>query len=247
MGSRGTDVAREAAALVLLRDEFGAIVDTVRLGRRIYDNVRNAMCYLLAVHVPIAGMAFLPLVMGGPVMLYPVHVVFLEFVIDPACSVVFEAEAGERDAMRRPPRDPREPLFSGAMLAVSLALGATALLAVALLYGWAFSVGRSDAEVRTLGFAAIVSGNLALIFANRSRSESILATLARPNPMLWWMTAGTITALAVTVYMPPVAAVFRFAPLGAGDVGLALAAGIAGMLWIEGWKLYAGMRRSRAG
>jgi Ca2+-transporting ATPase len=247
MGSRGTDVARESASLVLLRDEFGAIVDTVRLGRRIYDNVRNAMGYLLAVHVPIAGMAFLPLVMGGPIMLYPVHVVFLEFVIDPACSVVFEAEAGERDAMRRPPRDPREPLFSGAMLAMSLALGATALLAVVLLYGWALSAGRSDAEVRALAFSAIVFGNLALIFANRSRSRPILATLARPNPMLWWMTIAAIAALALTLYVPPAAAVFRFAPLGAADLGLALAAGIAGILWIEGWKLYAGMRRSRAG
>ncbi len=245
MGSRGTDVAREAASLVLLRDEFGAIVDTVRLGRRIYDNVRNAMGYVLAVHVPIAGMAFLPLVMGGPIMLYPVHVVFLEFVIDPACSVVFEAEAGEREAMRRPPRDPHEPLFSAAMLALSLALGATVLLAVVLLYGWALSAGRSDGEVRAIAFAAIVFGNLALIFANRSRTRAILATLGRPNPMLWWMTVGTIAALALTLYVPPAATVFRFAPLGAGDLGLALAAGIAGILWIEGWKMYSGMRRSR--
>ena len=243
MGSRGTDVARESASLVLLRDEFGAIVDTVRLGRRIYDNVRNAMGYLLSVHAPIAGMAFLPLMMGGPVILYPVHVVFLEFVIDPACSVVFEAEAGEREAMRRPPRDPHEPLFSGAMLALSLALGATVLLAVVLLYGWALSAGRSDGEVRALAFAAIVFGNLALIFANRSRSRPILATFARPNPVLWWMTAGTITALSVTVYVPVAAVVFRFAPLGVGDLGLALAAGIAGTLWVEVWKLYSGMRR----
>jgi len=243
MGSRGTDVAREAASLVLLRDEFGAIVDTVRLGRRIYDNVRNAMCYLLAVHVPIAGMAFVPLAMGGPIMLYPVHIVFLEFVIDPACSVVFEAEAGEREAMRRPPRDPHEPLFSGAMLAASLALGATALLGVVLLYAWALSAGKSGEEVRTLGFAAIVFGNLALIFANRSRTRPILATLARPNRMLWWMTVGTLAALALALYVPPAAAVFRFAPLGAGDLGLALAVGIAGILWSEGWKLYAATRR----
>ena len=247
MGSRGTDVAREAASLVLLRDEFGAIVDTVRLGRRIYDNVRNAMCYLLAVHVPIAAMAFLPLAMGGPIMLYPVHVVFLEFVIDPACSVVFEAEAGESEAMRRPPRDPREPLFSGAMLVGSLALGATVLVAIVLLYGWALSDARSGEEVRSLGFAAIVFGNLALIFANRSRSQSILATLARPNPMLWWMTIATIAALALTLYVPPVAAVFRFAPLGAGEIGLALAAGIAGILWSEAWKLRKTGDRSRFG
>jgi len=175
--------------------------------------------------------------MGGPIMLYPVHVVFLEFVIDPACSVVFEAEAGEREAMRRPPRDPREPLFSGAMLALSFALGATVLLAIVLLYGWALSDARSGEEVRSLGFAAIVFGNLALIFANRSRSQSILATLARPNPMLWWMTIATFAALTLTLYVPAVAAVFRFAPLGAGEVGLALAGGTAGILWSEAWKL----------
>ena len=245
MGSRGTDVAREAASLVLLRDEFGAIVDTVRLGRRIYENLRNAMGYLLSVHVPIAGMAFVPILVGGPVVLFPVHVVFLELVIDPACSLVFEAEAAEREAMDRPPRDPREPLFSGAMLAASLGLGATVLLGAVLLYAWGLTTGRSDAEVRSLGFAAIVFGNLALIFANRSRSRSILRTLSRPNPVLWWIAAGAAGALALALYVPPVAAVFRFAPLSPGELGLAIAAAIAGILWNEGRKLYAGTRRGR--
>jgi Ca2+-transporting ATPase len=243
MGGRGTDVAREAASLVLLRDEFGAIVDTVRLGRRIYDNLRNAMGYLLAVHVPIAGISFLPLVLGGPIVLFPVHVVFLEFVIDPACSVVFEAESGESEAMQRPPRDPREPLFSRAMLAASLGLGAAALLAVVLVYGWALVAGRSEGEMRAMSFATIVIGNLALIFAHRSRSQRILATLARPNPVLWWMTLATLTALGLAIYLPPAAAVFRFAPLGTVEIGIAFAAGLAGALWSEGWKWRAGEGR----
>jgi len=246
MGSRGTDVAREAAALVLLHDDFGSIVDTVRLGRRIYENVRNAMSYLLAVHVPIAGISFLPLLLGGPIVIFPVHVVFLEFVIDPACSVVFEAEAGEIEAMRRPPRDPREPLFSAAMLLASLALGATALLAVMLLYVWAISAGRDPAEVRALGFAAIVFGNLALILANRSRSRPILGTLARPNRVLWWIATGAVAALVLVIYVPPLAGLFRFAPLRAGDFALAVAAGIAGIVWNEGWKLYAAARGRNA-
>jgi Ca2+-transporting ATPase len=246
MGRRGTDVAREAASLVLLHDDFSSIVDTVRLGRRIYENVRNAMSYLLAVHLPIAGMSFLPLVLGGPIVIYPVHVVFLEFVIDPACSVVFEAEAGEGEAMRRPPRDPREPLFSSAMLLSSLALGATALLAVLLLYVWAISAGRGEGEVRALGFAAIVFGNLALILTNRSRSQPMLATLARPNPTLWWVAIGAIAALVLAIYAPPLAAVFRFAPLRASDLALAVAAGVGGILWSEAWKIYSrAPRRSR--
>src|SRR5678816_1674308 len=139
MGRRGTDVAREAAALVLLEDDFGSIVDTIRLGRRIYDNIRNAMRYIISVHVPTAGMSFLPLALGGPLFLFPVHVVFLEFVIDPACTLVYEAEKTDAQVMQRPPRDPREPLFNLHMLAVSLALGGTMLLAVLAVYVWSVS------------------------------------------------------------------------------------------------------------
>jgi Ca2+-transporting ATPase len=147
--------------------------------------------------------------------------------------------------MRRPPRDPRARLFSGAMLARNIAMGATALIALVLVYAWALSAGRSHEEVRALAFSSIVFGNLALIFANRSSSRSLLATLARPNPTLWWMTAGAIAALALALYVPPAAAVFRFAPLGAGELAIALAAGIAGILWSEAWKLYDGAGRPR--
>ena len=233
MGRRGTDVAREAAALVLLEDDFGSIVETVRMGRRIYENIRNAMRYIIAVHVPTVGMSFLPLVFGWPLFLFPVHVVFLEFVIDPACSIVFEAEASEENAMDRPPRDPRTPLFDRQMLLTGLGLGASVLAAVLAVCWWAQGTGRSEGELRALGFATIVSGNLALILANRSRSQSIVATLGRPNPALWWIVLGTLAALGAVVYFPPFAEVFRFAPLGAGDVLIALAAGAVGVLWFE--------------
>src|SRR6185503_10327429 len=156
MGKRGTDVAREAAALVLLEDDFSSIVHTVRLGRRIYENIRNAMRYLVSVHVPIAGMALVPVALGGPLFLFPVHVVFLEFVIDPGCTLVFEAERTEAGAMQRPPRDPRQPLFNLGMLATSLALGATMLLAVLAVYWWALRPGRDEGAVRAIAFAAIV-------------------------------------------------------------------------------------------
>jgi len=237
MGRRGTDVAREAAALVLLDDDFGSIVETVRMGRRIYENIRNAMRYIIAVHVPTVGMSFLPLVLGWPLFLFPVHVVFLEFVIDPACSVVFEAEASEENAMERPPRDPRTPLFDAHMLATGLGLGASVLATVFFVYWWGQSEGRAEGELRALAFAAIVFGNLALILANRSRDRSILATLARPNPALWWVILGTLGALAAVVYVPVLAEVFRFAPLEAPDVMIALAAGAGGVLWFEILKL----------
>jgi Ca2+-transporting ATPase len=236
MGMRGTDVARESAALVLLEDDFGSIVRAVRLGRRIYENISNAMRYLLAAHVPIAGMSLLPIAAGWPVFLYPVHVVFLEFVIAPACSIAFEAEPSDEGAMSRPPRDPRSPLFSAGTLVASLLLGASVLAAVGVASGWAVLSGRSEDEARAVGFAAIVFGNLALILANRSRERTILDTLARPNPALWWVIGGTLSALALALYAPAVAAVFRFAPLGGRELAVALGAGVAGVLWLEGVK-----------
>jgi len=237
MGKRGTDVAREAAALVLLADDFGSIVATVRLGRRIYENIRNAMRYLVSVHVPIAGMAFLPVALGGPLFLYPVHVVFLEFVIDPACTLVYEAERTEAGAMERPPRDPREPLFNLRMLAASFALGLTMLAAVFAAYWWTLRGGASDSTARTVAFAAIVLSNLALLFATRSRTRTVLATLREPNAALWAITFGALVALGAAIYVPAAAAIFRFAPLGAAELAVAAGAGLAGVAWVELLKL----------
>jgi Ca2+-transporting ATPase len=233
MGGRGTDVAREAAALVLLADDFGSIVATVRLGRRIYDNIRAAMRYIVSVHVPTAGMSFLPLALGGPLLLYPVHVVFLQFVIDPACTLVYEAERGEAGAMERPPRPPRQRLFDLRMLALSLLLGATMLAGVLAVYWWALTSGRPDDTTRAAAFAAIVFANLGLIMVTRSGSRSLLATLREPNAAFWWIVAGTLAALAAALYAPPAAALFRFAPLAPAELGAALLGGLGGVLWFD--------------
>jgi Ca2+-transporting ATPase len=237
MGRRGTDVAREAAGLVLVNDDFQSLVAAVRLGRRVYENIRNAMRYLLAIHVPIAGLSFLPLVVGWPPLLFPVHIVFLEFVIDPACSIVFEAETAGASVMRWPPRDPRARLFSGSMLVVSLLLGISLLAAIGLVSWWAVEVGLGEGELRSLAFAALVFGNLAMIHATRSRDRAAVATLHTANPVLWWMTAGTVAALVGAIYVPPLAAVFRFAPLSPALLGLAVATGVVGVLWYEIYKV----------
>ncbi|HEY4968518.1 MAG TPA: HAD-IC family P-type ATPase, partial [Steroidobacteraceae bacterium] len=128
MGGRGTDVAREASSIVLLDDDFGSIVKTIRLGRRIYDNLRKAIEYIVAVHIPIAGLALLPLLLGLPLMLTPIHIAFLEMIIDPACSMVFEAEGEEANVMRRPPRDPKSPLLLPRRIVWALLQGLIALL-----------------------------------------------------------------------------------------------------------------------
>ncbi len=233
MGRRGTDVARESSALVLLNDDFGSIVSTVRLGRRIYRNIRNAMRYIISVHVPTVGMAFLPLALGWPPVLFPVHVVFLEFIIDPACSIVFEAEAGDADAMLQPPRDPRRPLFDRHMVGDSLWTGVAVLIAVAVGYDWVLALGRSEGVARAFAFTAIVFGNLALIILNRSAEQSSKAIFARPNPALWWIVLVTLAALATSLYVMPAAAIFRFEALSAEDLVLAIAVGAGGVVAIE--------------
>jgi Ca2+-transporting ATPase len=226
-------VAREAADLVLLEDDFGSIVDTIRLGRRIYDNIRNAMRYIISVHVPTAGMSFLPLALGGPLFLFPVHIVFLEFVIDPACTLVYEAEKTDAQVMHRPPRDPREPLFNLHMLSVSLILGATMLAAVLLVYAWALRSGYPEGEIRAMAFAAIVWANVALLFVTRSREKTVFALLREPNRAFWLITTGALGALLACIYFGPLAELFRFAPIAVPDLGLAAAAGILGVAWYE--------------
>jgi Ca2+-transporting ATPase len=244
MGGRGTDVAREAASLVLLDDNFASIVGSVRLGRRIFDNLRKSMSYILAVHVPIAGAALLPVLLGWPTLMYPLHIAFLELVIDPACSMVFENEPSERDGMQRPPRDPRAPLFAGTTLMLALLQGLIVLLAVMGAYAWGTS-WLTEPAARAFGFTTLVMGNLALIFSNRSGTVSLWASLLVPNRALWAVAGFTTGLLALTLYQPWVSGLFLFAPLQAGDVLSAVAIGLSSVVWFEVIK-FARRRAQRA-
>ncbi|NWG30413.1 MAG: cation-translocating P-type ATPase [Rhodocyclaceae bacterium] len=228
MGGRGTDVAREAAALVLLDDNFASIVRAIRLGRRIFDNLQKSMSYILAVHIPIAGIALLPVLFGWPAVLFPMHIAFLELIIDPACSLVFENEAAEADVMRRPPRDTRQPLFGGATLGRACLQGIVVLTVV--LGASASAFGRlGEEEARAFVFVTLVIANLALIIANRVRGDSFFDALRLPNPMLWMVAGVTLVLLMLVVYVPALASVFRFAPLPGDDLALAAALGIIGV------------------
>jgi Ca2+-transporting ATPase len=233
MGGRGTDVAREASSLVLLDDDLGSIVAAVRLGRRIYDNLRKAMAYILAIHVPIAGLALLPLLLGLPIILTPLHIAFLEMVIDPVCSVVFEAEGEEKGLMRRPPRDPTAPLFTRRLVLWSLLQGGVLLAFVALLFIAALGRGLPEDEARVLAFAALVSTNVGLVLVNRSSAASLVAAFRRPNPALWWVLGSTAAILAAIVLVEPARALFRFGPLHGHDLAMVLLAGLAVLISLE--------------
>lgn len=210
MGARGTEVAREAAALVLVNDDFGSIVKAVRSGRRIYDNLRKAFGYIVAVHIPVAGLSLLPTLLGWANIILPIHVVFLELIIDPACSVVFELEPEEPNLMDRPPRASKGHLLEPARVSWSVVIGVASLLGSL----WALQVARESASsvetLRTLAFASLVTGNLAMLVASRDMALPFWASLRRWNPAVLLLGAGAIVVMVLVITVPPLRHLFGF-------------------------------------
>jgi Ca2+-transporting ATPase len=246
MGGRGTDVARESASLVLLDDDFSSIVQAIRLGRRIFDNIKKAISYIFAIHVPIAGLSLVPVFFTDwPLILLPVHVVFLELIIDPACSVVFEAENAEPNVMNRPPRNPREKLFSMRTVTMSLLQGFSVLVIVLGVYVIAGKAGHVEAASRALTFTTLIVANLCLILTNRSWSRTIISMIKVPNSALWWVLGGAALFLGLVLYVPFLRMVFHFSSLHTFDLVVCMIAGTVSILWFEALKvMYARTNRS---
>lgn len=246
MGGRGTDVAREASSLVLLDDDFGTLVQAVRLGRRIYDNLVKASRFVFAVHVPIAGLTLIPMLVGWPLMFTPMHIAFLEIVIDPVCSIVFEAEDEEPDLMERMPRDPSAPLFSPSMIAQSLLQGCVILLLVGGFYGWLLHDGLADDMARASAFIALIASNIALILANRSLRGNVRAVFQRGNRALWGMILTILTLLSAVLLVAPVRRLFGFALPDLTLIGYALGVGAVTLMTLLAQQgLLAAVRHSR--
>ncbi len=245
MGGRGTDVARESSSLVLLDDDFTSIVKAVSMGRRVFDNLKKAMAYIFAVHVPIAGMSLIPVLFKWPLVFLPVHIVFMELIIDPACSFVFEAEPPESDVMNRPPRNPKEALFNRRMVGFSFLQGLSVLVILIAVFAIALFRGNGEADARALTFTTLIVANLGLILANRSWSRTVWGTLRSRNNALWWVISGAILFLGLVLYVPYFRDLFHFSFLHPLDLLICLAAGIVSVSWFEGLKV-AGGGRSRA-
>jgi P-type Ca2+ transporter type 2C len=233
MGRRGTDVAREAADIVLVEDDFGAIISAVRVGRRIYDNIRKALGFIFAVHVPIAGLAILPLIFGSPIVLGPLQIALLEMIIDPVCALVFEAERPEQDIMKRPPRRPDEKLFSLALIARGVAQGSLAFAALAVLYLGALSYGLEHDALRTITFVALVAATMALVLANRSFSTSLMHAFMRHNITFRYVAAFVAAGTALILAVPFVRDILNFVPLGPMELLTAAATGLVVLIGCE--------------
>jgi Ca2+-transporting ATPase len=236
MGGRGTDVAREAASIVLLNDDFGSIVTAIRLGRRTFDNIRKATIFILAIHLPIVGLALLPLILSMPVILWPVHIAFMELAIDPVCSLVFEAETEESNIMRRPPRDPAEPLLTVNMLVWGAFQGLSALALVAAVYLMASMRGMPENEVRALTFFTLILSFISLVLVNRSFSASLVSAILRPNRALIVILAAISSFLCISLLWSPARSLLLFGPLHADDLALTLAVAAFLLGWLEAAK-----------
>ena len=239
MGARGTDVAREAAAIVLTDDNFASIVDGVRRGRGIFNNLRKALAYIIAVHIPIFGMTLIPvLVNDWPLVLLPIQIAFIELIIDPVCSIVFEAEPIDENIMSRKPRDINKEIFGRREIKIAVLQGVSNLAAILAVYLWAINSSLTNKEVKTLTFVTLVLSNIATIFINRSWTlPTITVTRLRKNRNLNWAVSISLLVLIVLTNLEPINQTFGFVRLSATYWAISVVAAIAGVLWFDFYKL----------
>ncbi len=239
MGKRGTDVAREASAIVLLDDDFGSIVRAIQLGRGIYDNIRKAMAFIFAVHVPLAGFALLPLVFGLPILFGPIHIAFIEMIIDPVCALVFESEREEADIMKRKPRDPEQRLFSLQMVTWSVFQGLVAFAILAAVYLAATHLGMPEGSVRELIFLSLIVSIVALILVNRSFKTSLIEAFTRKNITLRYVLGAVAGVLSLTLFIPAFRTLLKFGAPDWRHVAASVALGGLLLILLEAFKPFA--------
>lgn len=249
MGARGTEVAREAADLVLMNDDFASIVTAVRHGRRVFANLRKAIVFGVAVHVPIVGLSLVPVLLGWPMLLMPVHILFLQLIIDPACAIVFEAEPLEANAMSEPPRRADARLFDRAILTRGLWQGCGLLVLLLALYAGARVAANSEDMARAMVFTVLVLANLGLIYANRNLTRPSWRTGDAGNRYAAWISAVTVLLLACVLGISPVSRLFAFEQPTPWILLSAAGLTVLGLLWLEGvkWALGRKSRQIRCG
>jgi Ca2+-transporting ATPase len=237
MGEKGTDVAREASSLVLMDDNFASIVGAVKMGRKIFDNLQKALGYIFAIHVPIAGLSLIPVFFADlPLILWPVHIVFLELIIDPACSLIFEAEKEEKNVMSRPPKQINEPFFGAGKILFSCMQGVGILIISLLVYFIGLKIGYSENSVRTLTFVTLIVSNIAVILSNRSWSTSIFTIILTPNTAVKWIIGGAIIFMILILNIPFLLNLFQFEKLSGLELVICTMAGLSSITWFEIYK-----------
>jgi P-type Ca2+ transporter type 2C len=238
MGMKGTDVAREASSLVLMDDNFSSIVGAIKMGRRLFDNLQKAFGYTFAIHVPIAGLSLIPILLGNfPLILWPVHIVFLELIIDPACSIIFEAEKAESNIMNRPPKKISEPFFGGKKILFSCLQGVGILIITLIVYLVGLHLGYEEKQVRAMSFITLIISNIAVILTNRSWTDNIFKIISTPNKAVLWVAGGAIIFLVLILNIPFFLDLFQFQKLPLINIVICSLAGITTIIWFEIYKM----------
>jgi P-type Ca2+ transporter type 2C len=237
MGEKGTDVAREASSLVLMDDNFASIVGAVKMGRKIFDNLQKALGYIFAIHVPIAGLSLIPVLFAKlPLILWPAHIVFLELIIDPACTMIFEGEKEEQNVMSRPPKNIDEPFFGAKKILLSCLQGVVILIICLMVYFTGLKMGYTEATVRTLTFFTLIVSNIAAILSNRSWTTGFFRIIVTPNKAVPWIIGGAIIFLSVILNVPFFINLFQFEKTGIIELIVCAIAGSSSIIWFEIYK-----------
>jgi Ca2+-transporting ATPase len=237
MGEKGTDVARESSSLVLMDDNFASIVEAIKMGRRIFDNLQKALAYIFAIHVPIAGLSLIPVFFADlPLILWPVHIVFLELIIDPACSIIFENEKEEKNVMSRPPKNIDTPFFGSKKILLSCTQGLGILFITLAIYYIGLKFGFSEKTVRAYTFVSLIASNIAVILSNRSWCSNIFQIFITPNKAVKWVVGGAILFLLLALNIPFLCSLFLFEKISLYEVLTCFLLGFSSIIWFEIYK-----------
>lgn len=237
MGGKGTDVARESSSLVLLDDNFSSIVMAIKSGRRIFDNLQKAMGYIIAIHIPIIGLALLPAFFPAlPILLMPLHIVFMELIIDPVCSIAFESEKEEIGVMKRSPRDPDMAFFGLNQIFKSSLVGLILLAMVLAVYFFSMQEGHTEGEIRAIAFTSLIIGNIFLILTTLPKTRNVIDVLFEDNISLKIILFVAITMMFLLISVPYLRQLFRFEYPGLQHFYLPIVGGFALLFLMEMYK-----------
>lgn len=235
MGKKGTEIAKQAASLVLMEDDLSKMLEAVAAGRKIYANLKKAIQYIISIHIPIILTVFIPLALGWvfPNIFTPVHVIFLELIMGPTCSIIYENEPIEKNTMLLPPRPMSTTFFSWHELATSVIQGLAITTGTLSIYLYSVNKGLNEAHTRTLVFLVLISANIFLTLVNRSFYYSLLTTIRYKNNLVPLIIGITIVITGSLLYVPALSDFFKFVPLSLRELALASAVGFVVVIWYE--------------
>lgn len=238
MGNKGTEIAKSAADLIITNDDLSKLIVGIAAGRRIYSNIKKAIQYIISIHIPIILTVSLPLFLGWafPQIFTPIHVIFLEMVMGPTCSIVYENEPIEKNAMQKPPRKMTETFLNWKELSISIVQGLVITLGILLVYQWTYQNGGSEPQTRAMVFTTLIFANVFLSFVNRSFYYSIFSSFKKKNPLLIWISVIVLTLLMMILYIKPISDFFELTPLSFNNLGFALIVAAVSVLWFEVYK-----------